>query len=71
MNRIKEEISIPEFMEFANIVTIYKGKGPKSSLKSDRGIFLVNIMRSILMKLIYQEKYPIVDKYTSDSQIGA
>ena len=71
MNRIKEEISIPEFMEFANIVTIYKGKGPKSSLKSDRGIFLVNIMRSILMKLIYQEKYPIVDKYMSDSQIGA
>ena len=71
MNRIKEEITIPEFMEFANIVTIYKGKGPKSSLQSDRGIFLVNIMRSTLMKLIYQEKYPIVDKYMSDSQIGA
>ena len=58
-------------MEFANIVTIYKGKGSKSSLKSDRGIFLVNIMRSILMKLVYQEKYPIVDKNMSDSQIGA
>ena len=71
LNRIKEEITIPEFMEFANIVTIYKGKGPKSSFKSDRGIFLVNIMRSILMKLVYQEKYPIVDKNMSDSQIGA
>ena len=58
-------------MEFANIVTIYKGKGLKSSLKSDRGIFLVNIMRRILMKLVYQDKYPIVDKYMSDSQIGA
>ena len=42
LNRIKEEISIPEFMEFANIVTIYKGKGLKSSLKSNCGIFLVN-----------------------------
>ena len=70
-NRIKEEISIPEFMKFANIVTIYKGKGLKSSLRSDRGIFLVNVMRSILMKLVYQEKYPIVDKSMSDSQIGA
>ena len=71
LNRIKDKISIPEFMEFANIVTIYKGKGPKSSLKSDRGIFLVNIMRSILMKLVFQEKYPIVVKNMSDAQIGA
>ena len=58
-------------MEFANIVTIYKGRGPKSSLKSDREIFLVNIMRDILMKLVYNEKYPIVDRNMSDSQIGA
>ena len=71
LNRIKDDISIPEFMKFANIVTIYKGKGSKSSLKSDRGIFLVNIMRSILMKLVYQEKYPTVDRNMSDSQIGA
>ena len=56
LNRIKDKISIPEFMEFANIVTIYKGKGPKSSLKSDRGIFLVNIMRSIPGKISYRGK---------------
>ena len=66
LNRIKEEMSIPEFMEFANIVTIYKGKGPKSSLKSDRRIFLVNIIRDILMKWVYHEKYPIVDRNMPD-----
>ena len=58
-------------MEFANIVSIYKGRGEKSSLENDRGIFIVNIIRSILMKLVYQDKYAIVDKQMTDSQIGA
>ena len=71
VNKIKAEQKIPEFMEFANIVSIYKGKGEKSSLENDRGIFIVNIMRSILMKLVYQDKYRIVDGNMTDSQIGA
>ena len=71
LNRVKEEISIPEFMQYANIVSIYKGKGEKSNLKNDRGIFIVNIFRSILMKLVYRDKYPTVDENMSDSQIGA
>ena len=58
-------------MEFANIVAIYKGKGEKSSLQNDRGVFLVNLLRSILMKLVYKDKYPTVDENMSDSQIGA
>ena len=71
VNKIKAEQKIPEFMEFANIVSIYKGKGEKSSLENDRGIFIVNIMRSILMKLVYQDKYRIVDGNMTDSQIQA
>ena len=58
-------------MEYANIVSIYKGKGEKSDLENDRGIFLVNVLRSILMKLVYKEKYSVIDKNMTDSQIGA
>ena len=36
-----------------------------------RGIFIVNLFRSILMKLVYEDKYEIVDGNMSDSQIGA
>ena len=47
-----------------------KGKGGKSNLDNDRGIFLVTIFRSILMRLIYMDKYEEIDKSMSDSQIG-
>ena len=36
-NKMKEEISFPEFMNFVNIIFIYKGKGSKMELKNDRG----------------------------------
>jgi hypothetical protein len=70
-NRIKKEIEFPEFMEWADIISIYKGKGEKLDLNSDRGIFIVNIFRSILMKLVYNDKYPTVDSNMSDSNVGA
>ena len=70
-NKIKEEIQFPPFMELANIISIYKGKGDKLDLSNDRGIFIVNIFRSILMKLVYNDKYPIVDSNMSDSNVGA
>ena len=55
---MKTENYIPEFIQNADITTIYKGKGEKNDLENDRGIFLV----SILMRLIYKNKYPILDK---------
>ena len=70
-NRIKQEMELPSFMEVANIISIYKGKGERLDLNNDRGIFLVNIFRSILMILVYNDKYPIVDKNMSDSNVGA
>ena len=71
LNRVKDELFIPEFMQVVNIVSIYKGRGEKSSLQNDRGIFIVNLVRSIMMKLVYQDKYSVVDENMSDSQIGA
>ena len=38
-NKIKEENFIPEFIRRADITTIYKGKGEKSDLENERGIF--------------------------------
>ena len=58
-NKIKEEISIPEFMKFMNIVCIYKGKGNKMDLQNDRGIFIVNVIKSIFMKVVWSEIYVI------------
>ena len=58
-------------MRRADVTTIYKGKGEKSDLNNDRGIFLITIFRSILMKLIYNDKYDKIDESMSDSQVGA
>ena len=70
-NKIKEEQKFPAFMQLANISAIYKGRGDFNDLESDRGIFLVTICRTIIMKMIYKEKYPIIDQSMSDSNIGA
>ena len=70
-NRIKSEITFPEFMRLANICSIYKGRGERMLLESERGIFIVNIFRNILMKMVYKDKYEIVDRSMSDSNVGA
>ena len=69
-NRMKAENYIPDFIRNADVVTIYKGKGEKCDLQNDRGIFLVTTFRSILMRLIYLDKYSIIDSNMSDSQVG-
>ena len=58
-------------MRLADISTIYKGKGKKCELINDRGIFVVTILRSILMRLIYLEYYSQLDESMSDSQVGS
>ena len=69
-NNIKETNQIPDFMKIADISSIYKGKGSKNTLKSERGIFIVSVYRSILMKLLYNDKYQTLEKHMSSSQIG-
>ena len=70
-NRIKTEDFIPNFMRKAEVTTIYKGKGSKSDLKNDRGVFIVSVFRNLLMKMIYKDIYETLDKSMSDSQIGS
>ena len=41
------------------------------SLESERGIFIVTCFRIILMKTVYQDKYKIIDRSMSDSNVGA
>ena len=43
----------------------------RSNPESDRGIFIVSILRTILMEMIYADKYDVIDKSMSDSNIGA
>ena len=45
-------------------------KGAKDDLNNDRGVFVVVKLRSILDKLIYNDKYEIIDSNMSDSNIG-
>ena len=70
-NKIKQTRKFPSFMLKTNICAIYKGRGDVLSLESDRGIFLITIFRTILMKMVYKNKYPIIEEAMSDSNIGA
>ena len=68
-NKLKEAGKIPSFMKTATVITIPK-KGSKINLDNERGIFLVNTVRSILMRLIFNLKYPVFDSNMSDSNVG-
>ena len=69
LNSLKLQKIIPEFMNFSNITTAPK-RGSLSELDNERGIFRVDIVRSILMRVMYNDKYPTIDRNMSDSQMG-
>ena len=71
MNKIKSSFFIPEYMQKADITTIFKNKGSRQCLENDRGIFVLAVLRKILDKLIYTDKYPDLEFSMSDSNIGA
>ena len=58
-------------MTIINISAIYKGREDITNLELDRGIFLVTIFQTILMNLVYRDKYDIIDRSMSDSNVGA
>ena len=68
-NRIKEEKLIPKFLNKTNVTTVPK-KGSRLKLENERGIFRVSVLRNILMRLIYNQKYPEIDSNMSDCQMG-
>ena len=71
MNLILNAFQVPEYMELAYIISIFKNKNSRMSLANDRGVFLLAILSKVLDKLVYQEKYPDLDINMSDSNIGA
>ena len=71
MNGIKKEMVMPPFMELSNITTLYKSKGSRLDMDSDRGIFILTVLRKILDKLLYNDKYKDIESGMSDSNIGA
>ena len=70
-NEVKSSHFIPHFMTLQNITTIFKSKGSRLDMNSDRGIFLLTIMKKILDKLLYNDNYNDIDKNMSDSNIGS
>ena len=68
-NQLKKKKIIVKFMNIANITTVPK-RGSRLLLKNQRGIFRVMVVRAILMRLIYNQKYPEIDKRMSDCQMG-
>lgn len=65
LNNLKIKKMIPIFMNFTNVTTVHK-KGSRIEPKNERGIFRVELVRSILMRLIYNMKYPVIDRNMSD-----
>ena len=69
LNNLKIKKMIPIFMNFTNVTTVHK-KGSRIEPKNERGIFRVELVRSILMRLNYNMKYPVIDRNMSDCQNG-
>ena len=63
-------MQVPDFMTLSNIVNVWKKKGDKINIDSYRGIFIINIFKALILKLIYQDKSNIIDKHMSKFQIG-
>ena len=68
-NKLKNHGEIPNFMKKAVISTIPK-PGSKFLLKNERGIFILSAVRTLMMRLIYNTKYNIIDQNMSDSNVG-
>ena len=68
-NKLKKEKLIPMLMNYANITTVPK-RGSRVELLNQRGIFRTSVIRSILMRLIYDTKYSDIDGKMSECQMG-
>ena len=70
LNRTKETQEIPCFFTNSNISSIWKKKGNILDLQFHRGLFLVSIFKTIIMKLIYLRNYETIDTNMSESNVG-
>jgi exonuclease III len=68
INKVKEQYKEPDFMKLANITSFWKRKGAKNDIENERGIFILNVVRMIKDRMIYNDVKPVVR--ISDSQVG-
>ena len=58
LNKMKDTLEIPEIMTNVNIVMIPKtGKQSLHNIQNQRGIFLLSVLRTIVMKLLLKDEY--------------
>ena len=69
-NQMKNSLIIPKFLQKMSITSIWKGKGSRSSLTNERGIFNLSRPRVVIDKLLYQDIYDTVDNNLSCSNAG-
>ena len=70
LNRIKEEIIVPNVLKLSNVSTLYKGKGSRREVLNLRGIFKLPIVRNILDRLIVTEDKEVVSRSMGQFQVG-
>ena len=70
MNKIKAEMTLPAEMKKANITILHK-KNCRLDLSNWRGIFVTSVLRTILMKLVHERTYKVIEENMSEAQIGA
>ena len=71
LNGVKDHFYVPPTFQISNITTILKKNKSKFSLESERGIFTQSVFKKVLDRLIYHEKYPLLDLSMTDSNIGS
>ena len=67
---IKTQQKYPSVMEKCNITSLHKKKS-KRDFDNYRGVFRVQILRSILDKLMYNDSYYTIDSNLTDGNVGA
>ena len=70
VNKIKETLTVPKFVCNSNISSIWKKKGDVLKLEYHRGLFLVSLFKTIIMKLLYLRNYETIDANMSESNAG-
>ena len=70
MNLMKERQEYPENLEKCNITPLHK-KASKKDYKNYRGVFRVQVLRSILDRLLYNDSYYTIDSNLTDGNVGA
>ena len=70
MNLIKSKQKYPKILEKCNITSIYKKKS-RRDFNNYRGVFRVQILRSILDRLTYNDSYYTIDSSLTDGNVGA